>query len=139
MSSGTTFSTSIYFHNLRGYELGALLAAISFCKHDECFHTLGYAKPFGYGKVKVSCISLYSDAGNIVEQESLYKDFYDYICSKCRFNSTTDYLKSLDKLFLIASGRYGQEKDIRYPNMQNKEFRSIKNSKLSLKDFSPKQ
>lgn len=138
MSSGTTFSTSIYFHNLRGYELGALLAAISFCKHGDCFHTLGYAKPFGYGKIKVTGISLYSDTGNIIEQDCLYDDFYNYTCRKCCFNSTAEYLKSLNKLFLIASGRYNPEKEIRYPNMQDKEFKSIKNSKFSLTNFTPK-
>ena len=40
----------LHIHNLKDYELGALLAAITFCnKYEKCYHSLGYAKPFGYG------------------------------------------------------------------------------------------
>lgn len=54
LKSGTEFSCSIRFHNLKKIEIGALISAITFHQQgDQFFHTLGAAKPFGYGKIKV--------------------------------------------------------------------------------------
>lgn len=51
MDAGSTFTCKIRFHNLRKIELGALLKAIQF--DNQGFHSIGYAKPYGYGKTKV--------------------------------------------------------------------------------------
>lgn len=50
----STFKCTISYHNLRLEELGALISAITFHKTDNLFHSLGMAKPLGYGKVSVS-------------------------------------------------------------------------------------
>lgn len=50
LKSGTTFKGKIHFHNLRPIELGALLSALTFHATEGCFHQLGQAKPYGYGK-----------------------------------------------------------------------------------------
>ena len=139
LKSGTKFCATIRFHNLRNYELGALLSAISFCGHAECYHSLGYAKPYGYGKIKVSDISMKCDDLQNVDLVEYRNCFYNYICRKCGFKTSEDYLKSLDMLFHIASDQYSPAKEIRYPNMQGKEFDTIKNNKLSLRHFSPKK
>jgi CRISPR-associated protein (TIGR03986 family) len=49
----TMFVGYITFHNLRKIELGALLSAITFHGHTECYHNLGQGKPLGYGKIKI--------------------------------------------------------------------------------------
>ena len=49
-----------------------------------------------------------------------------------------EYLKNISYLFDIASTHYLPQKRIRYPQMNDKEFETIKNQKLTLKDFSPK-
>lgn len=54
LAKGTKFSGKIYFHNLRQCELGALISALTFNGHTECFHSIGEAKPLGYGKVKIT-------------------------------------------------------------------------------------
>ena len=139
MAAGTRFATSICFHNLRKYELGALIAAITFCNHSDCYHSLGFAKPFGYGKIKVNKVELDFDSDKQINKDSLYESFVNYICGKCGFESETAYLQSIKSLFQLASGNYSPQKEIRYPNMQGKEFETIKQNKLSIKNFSPQK
>ena len=54
LDKGTSFKGRITFHNLKECELGALIAALTFNGHSECCHSIGEAKPLGYGKVKIS-------------------------------------------------------------------------------------
>ena len=54
LDKGTSFKGRITFHNLKECELGALIAALTFNGHPECCHSIGEAKPLGYGKVKIS-------------------------------------------------------------------------------------
>src|SRR5690606_23417021 len=54
LGTGTVFVSKIRFHNLKKVEIGALLSAISFHGYSDTFsHSLGAAKPLGYGKIKV--------------------------------------------------------------------------------------
>lgn len=52
LDKGTEFELIIRFHNLRKVELGALLSALTLHDTENCFHSLGMAKPLGYGKTK---------------------------------------------------------------------------------------
>lgn len=54
----TEFVGKIYFHNLRESELGALISALTFNGNTECFHSIGEAKPLGYGKVKTLIVNI---------------------------------------------------------------------------------
>lgn len=47
------FGGKIRFHNVRPAELGAVLWALDFGGRERLCHTLGYAKPFGYGNVRL--------------------------------------------------------------------------------------
>jgi hypothetical protein len=49
----TRFSGKVRVHNLRPVELGALLWALDFGGAPGLFHSLGLAKPFGYGRVRL--------------------------------------------------------------------------------------
>jgi hypothetical protein len=51
LKAGSEFKCLIRFHNLRKIEIGALLNSI--CFNNRGFHSIGYAKPYGYGKVKM--------------------------------------------------------------------------------------
>lgn len=55
LPSGSIFKSTVIFHNLKPEELGALLSALTFhgYQEKECYHQLGQAKPFGYGRIKV--------------------------------------------------------------------------------------
>lgn len=50
---GAVFQGKLYYHNLRKIELGALLSALTFHNTPETYHSIGMAKPLGYGKVRV--------------------------------------------------------------------------------------
>ncbi len=137
ISANTKFTAKIHFHNLRDYELGALIAAITFCKQQtSCFHSLGIAKSFGYGKLRVNSWSVNIN-GEDDTNTDFYQEFISMMCDKLNYNSEDDYLRSLTNLFKIASSHDSSQKSIRYPKMNEKEFDTIKNQKLSLKDFSP--
>lgn len=56
LAAGAKFEFSIRAHNLRKMELGALLSALTFHDNEGCFHSLGMAKPLGYGKCGIEII-----------------------------------------------------------------------------------
>ena len=53
LDQGSVFCGKVYFHNLRPFELGALLSGMDFCGHEDCCHNLGQGKPLGYGRVRI--------------------------------------------------------------------------------------
>lgn len=138
LSANTKFTAKIHFHNLRDYELGALIAAITFCNQQtSCFHSLGIAKPYGYGKLRVNNYTI-TMLGEDNCNMDFYQEFILKICEKLNLSNEAEYLRNISYLFDIASAHYIPQKQIRYPQMNDKEFDIIKNQKLSLKDFSPK-
>lgn len=59
LNCGLVFEGKVRFHNLKPEELGALLSALTF--HDNqngACHQIGAAKPYGYGRVAVTKITL---------------------------------------------------------------------------------
>lgn len=50
---GNVFQFTIDFHNLAPVELGALLWTLSLSQDERCVFRLGYAKPLGFGSVKL--------------------------------------------------------------------------------------
>ena len=55
LNQGSEFACKIRFHNLTKIEIGALISATTFHGYEENhFHSLGGAKPFGYGKVRIT-------------------------------------------------------------------------------------
>lgn len=54
---GNVFEFAISFHNLAPVELGALLWTLNI-NQEGCFHRLGYAKPLGFGSVRIKVENL---------------------------------------------------------------------------------
>lgn len=143
LDRGTTFTTYVNFHNLHDYELGALIAAITFCGRTDCYHSLGYAKPFGFGKLKVESCSLEHisaiDPRSETDMDKLLDAFIQKVTSQCSINKE-QWQSYVEKLFQIASTDLAANK-VRYPIMGKKfenEFNAIKNNKYSLADFTPR-
>jgi len=62
LDKGTEFETEIVFHNLLAEELGALLSAITFHGNSDKYrHSIGMAKPYGFGSVKITVEELETD------------------------------------------------------------------------------
>lgn len=59
VSEGNIFKGKIKFKNLKKEELGLLLWALKIDK--DCYETLGYGKPYGFGTVKVENINVVKD------------------------------------------------------------------------------
>ncbi len=58
LKQGAIFEGKIRFHNLKRAELGALISALTFHNSGSCYHNIGLAKPYGYGKVKITINNL---------------------------------------------------------------------------------
>jgi len=54
LKDGVAFTGKLRYHNLKKAELGALLSALTFHNTDRCFHSVGIAKPLGYGKIELT-------------------------------------------------------------------------------------
>jgi len=54
LAAGTRFVATVNVHNLRPIELGALLWALDFGGDKQARHTLGLARPLGYGRCRLS-------------------------------------------------------------------------------------
>lgn len=126
LDTNTSFSCKMRFHNLKKVEIGALIAAISFNGKPNCFHSLGGAKSFGYGKVKVevSGVKFLNSEHNIYLNE--FKVFMN--------QKVKDWEKSpqLKELFAMASNT--TDAPLTYPTIDD--FVSIKRDKEALYCFS---
>ncbi len=56
LKKGTSFKSTIRFHNLLPKELGALLWTLKWGNDDRLRHNLGMAKGFGFGQVKLEIV-----------------------------------------------------------------------------------
>lgn len=56
IKEGASFNCKIRFFNLKPEELGGLLYALDL--PEKYYHSVGLAKPFGYGQIKVKCEDL---------------------------------------------------------------------------------
>jgi len=72
LKKGATFKMKVRVHNLNKVELGALLSALTFHDCEECYHSMGMAKPLGYGKIKLTVDSL---KGFTLKKEDYLKAF----------------------------------------------------------------
>ena len=89
LRAGAEFVLKIRLHNMRKVEIGALLSALTFHNTTNTFHSIGMAKPLGYGKVKFEITDI--------------SDF-----EKLRTQNQTEYLKSFEA--------YMRAKDVNWEN-----------------------
>ena len=141
LAAGTVFSGKIYFHNLRRCELGALISALTFNGHPECFHSIGEAKPLGYGKVKTNILKI-SDLPvteneapsglDVTDKTRYYLGLFEDMMSG--FSPSWKLSESLSQLFAMAKGiPAAKESEFAYMSMStdsgNNEFALVKSTK----------
>lgn len=129
LDKGVKFNLKVRFHNLKSEEIGALFSAITFHGYsDQFYHSLGAAKPLGYGKIKVSvngCEFLKKSA------EEYMLDFEKLMIS---FNSDWMSSPQIKELFAMAKG--GVDEDfLTYPSVQDYVDYKKKKVNLSEKDL----
>lgn len=125
LPAGAEFDCKIRFHNLRKVEIGALLSAITVHgTENKSFHNIGGAKPFGYGKISLSGISL----------KSLKYNLDTYLASFEEIMGGEKWLNSKAIQELISMSQHSSD-SLTYPNTP-KEFVGYKTEKLALGDYS---
>lgn len=85
LPSGSKFRSTVIFHNLKPEELGALLSALTFHGYQEreCYHLLGQAKPFGYGRIKViPTLEVYTPGYQYFDKETYMAKFEKMLVKK---------------------------------------------------------
>jgi CRISPR-associated protein (TIGR03986 family) len=110
---GTKFDFKVRYHNLKKVELGALISAITFHNNPKFNHSLGGAKPFGYGKIKVSVKNIIQEQLNTIDDfENLMNAHCQAICSRKWFET-----EQMIQLFSMATT---PKKDdyLVYPSLQ---------------------
>ncbi len=138
LGAKTTFKTKIRFHNLKKVEIGALLSAITFHGNSEQYrHSLGGAKPLGYGKVQI----------DVTELKFLNEEINEYLKSfeEAMEKHQEDWLKSdqIQQLFGMAQKEIPNQKDenLEYPELEyyNPINRKKENEFLKYKKLPPFQ
>lgn len=127
LDKGTNFKMKLRFHNLKSVEVGAILSALTFHGYsDTFFHSLGAAKPFGYGKVKVK----------VTDTQYLNKPIEDYMMDfeNLMISKDPNWLSSpqIKELFAMAKGGVNEDY-LSYPII--KDFISIKQQNERLDPF----
>lgn len=65
LAASARFRTHLVVHNLRPFELGAILWCLDFGGRSQCRHGLGMAKSLGYGSVRIEVNSTGSDLQSV--------------------------------------------------------------------------
>lgn len=81
LPAGTSFRAHVDVHNLKPEELGALMWAITFGGNDHARHTLGMARPLGYGRcrLRVSSHDVRNMRGEPVDPQSFLAAFETFM------------------------------------------------------------
>lgn len=117
LPKGTVFYSTIHLHNMRQCEVGAILAALTFDNHNECYHNLGSAKPLGYGKISIDIIETTG-----FDQATCLTSFETMMSTH---DSTWQQSPTMRELLAMAKGiPNGREQEFEYMNMNTNRDRN---------------
>jgi len=123
LETGGVFTCKIRFHNLRKSEIGALLYSIGISKNFS--HSIGLAKAYGYGKIKLDITKLVNCNYDVQNYINCFKELMEA--------SIENYSKSeqIDELRLMGSP-HATTSPLEY--MELSEFVECKKQKRSKAD-----
>lgn len=134
---GTVFRGKIHVHNLRPSELGAIVWALSFGGRENCFHSLGMAKPYGYGVVKVSIIGsqMTGNDGSSTDIGSAMDAFIKLMEAEVGEGKGWASSTQIKSLLAMADPSKAEPATLRYPvlDRSRNDFAEIKKAKKVLK------
>ena len=120
LAEEATFQGSLRFHNLRKAEIGALISALLFYgMNGNFYHSLGYAKSLGYGKIEVA---IRLNALDYSEKE--YLKAFEYEMTKVH-KDWTDRLAIKELLAMATNPKEEVVPLLDYLNL--KDFQEVKN------------
>lgn len=129
LPSETSFNASIRFHNLRPIEIGAIISSLTFHGNsDSYFHSIGGAKPYGFGKVSIKL--------NAEDRWKKYLHQFEFWATSHR----SDWLNSsqIKELMAMASNPIPNiNSHLVYPKLEpTNEFTNVKKGKKYLLPYS---
>lgn len=117
----SVFRGKIVFHNLKKVEIGALLSAITFHgRSDKFMHNIGFAKPYGYGKIDIK-ISLKDLEHSKDEYLNEFKKQMD------EFKPNWLGSEQIKELCEMASVKYKASRLLQYQQLENSKSDYMKN------------
>lgn len=146
LPKGSVFECKIRFHNLRKAEIGALLSALTFHDSSDKYHSIGGAKPYGFGKVSLK-INMnknyfnYSISEYLKEFESIINSHFQKKCLSINWINSPQ----IKELFAIASNPNDDaDNSLEYMTIEREnvdtkdqnEFNNVKKNKVFLKPYS---
>lgn len=136
LESGTKFNFQIAYHNLRKEELGALISALTFHGNKGFYHSIGMAKPLGYGK-----ISFEIKNENQAELDTFLKEFECFMNYELA-EKGIPWIESpqVQELFSMSKPSEKGDKILKYQKMDMEkrinDFNKAKEYKQALMNFS---
>lgn len=133
----SVFRGKVHFHNIKKCELGALYWALTFGNRNDCFHSIGMAKPYGYGASSIRIVN-----SNILENINLNETtnnnqllndcLKSFIELMTNFDKDWEYTSQIQNLLELSRFR-NNEQNLKYlkfdeNNRDNNEFITIKGS-----------
>ncbi|MDP3277910.1 MAG: TIGR03986 family CRISPR-associated RAMP protein [Deltaproteobacteria bacterium] len=125
IAAGAVFHGKIRVHNLRPWELGALLWALDFGGEKESFHLLGLAKPLGYGRMTLTVKkhALDRNDGGELDPTACVKAFEDKL--DAHFGGPGRWRNSEPIRQLLALSKMATKpEDARHMELQHPDFRN---------------
>ena len=133
LGSGTVFKGKIRFHNLKKAEIGALISALTFHGEEHThLHTIGMAKPLGYGKITVEV-----GVNSLLYDRKVYLDAFEELMDTWEKKEYKKWRRSVLVESLFAMHNIRNERSLKYQTLDNKnEFAEAKKSREYLKPYS---
>ena len=128
LPANSVFKGKIVFHNLKKVEIGALISAITFHGRSDNMHNIGFAKPYGYGKIdiKLTLKDLkYSQDEYLKEFEKQMNEFVPNWLNT----------KQLTELRSMASTSYKASRLLQYQQLENPKSDYLKNTGVEKNEF----
>ena len=129
LPAGTFFEGKVRFHNLRPIEIGALISSITLHFSNNVFHSIGLAKPFGFGRVSIEVNSQLRGVSHSVS------DYMKKFEIEMRLHNQTFWESALNELLLMSTLQNSEvESSLKYEEL--KSFQEIKKKGLYLRRYS---
>jgi CRISPR-associated protein (TIGR03986 family) len=94
MNVGSVFICNVHFYNLKKIELGALFNSLQL--HDGYFHSIGFAKAYGYGKIKMEITKV--SGYDMADIDTLKKEFVKYMSDRIPDYEKSPQIKELNAM-----------------------------------------
>lgn len=126
---GNVFQFTIDFHNLAPVELGALLWTLNLSGDEGCYFRLGYAKPLGFGSVKLQVESV-----ELLDHQQRYSSLqqtgwrratphdrgtwlacFEQAMKRCYGKPLRELPNIVDLIALLSDQKRGQPLPVHYP------------------------